>query len=170
MLNPSASPSASISLMKYSLTWPPLHTSIAPSARVLSGSDTTSSGSTSIRVPRPVQSGQAPQGELNENDRGRASHTSSAPAGRLPGPRGQRCPAGSRRRRPWPGSSPWPAARGASPCTRSCLRVESGLAPHASRGNTAISSVVVDISMTYRVIVTDLEQEYLHERVLSQDH
>ena len=36
-------------------------------------SETTSSGSTSILVPRPVQSGQAPQGELNENDRGSSS-------------------------------------------------------------------------------------------------
>src|SRR6202034_2689026 len=46
---------------------------IAPSARVLAGSDTTSSGSTSSLVPSPVQSGQAPQGELNENDRGSSS-------------------------------------------------------------------------------------------------
>ena len=46
---------------------------MAPSASVWSGSETTSSGSTSIRVPRPVQSGQAPHGELNENDRGSSS-------------------------------------------------------------------------------------------------
>ena len=32
-----------------------------------------SSGSTSIRVPRPVQSGQAPHGELKLNDRGSSS-------------------------------------------------------------------------------------------------
>src|SRR6266487_1780613 len=53
--------------------WPPLHGPIAPWASVLSGSGTTSSGSTSSRVPRPVQSGQAPHGELNENDRGSSS-------------------------------------------------------------------------------------------------
>src|SRR5215469_203816 len=52
---------------------PPLHTPIAPSASDRSSSETTSSGSTSILVPRPVQSGQAPQGELNENDRGSSS-------------------------------------------------------------------------------------------------
>src|ERR1700746_1465330 len=32
-----------------------------------------SSGSTSILVPSPVQSGHAPHGELNENDRGSSS-------------------------------------------------------------------------------------------------
>src|SRR5215469_17495822 len=53
--------------------WPPLHTLTAPSASVRDGSDTTSSGSTSILVPSPVQSVQAPHGELNENDRGSSS-------------------------------------------------------------------------------------------------
>ena len=45
---------------------------------VFSGSGTTSSGSTSLRVPMPVHSGQAPNGELNENDRGSSSSKDSA--------------------------------------------------------------------------------------------
>ena len=49
---------------------------IAPSSSVSLGSGTTSSGSTSIRVPRPWHSGQAPNGELNENDRGSSSSMS----------------------------------------------------------------------------------------------
>ena len=65
---------------------PPLHGPIAPSASVLAGSATTSSGSTSIRMPRPVQSGQAPHGELNENDRGSSSSKDSRRRGR-PGAR-----------------------------------------------------------------------------------
>src|SRR6202012_4776869 len=52
---------------------PPDHGASAPSSRDLPGSGTTSSGSTSMRVPRPVQSGHAPHGELNENDRGSSS-------------------------------------------------------------------------------------------------
>src|SRR5579884_2560389 len=52
---------------------PPLHGAIAPSASGFDSSGTTSSGSTSILVPRPVQSGQAPHGELNENERGPSS-------------------------------------------------------------------------------------------------
>src|SRR5215475_14360768 len=52
---------------------PPLQTLTAPSASVRSGLETTSSGSTSILVPSPVQSVQAPHGELNENDRGSSS-------------------------------------------------------------------------------------------------
>src|SRR5260370_11811151 len=52
---------------------PPPHGAIAPSPSVLAGSGTTSPGSTSILVPSPVQSGQAPHGELNENDRGSSS-------------------------------------------------------------------------------------------------
>ncbi len=53
--------------------WPLDQGPIAPSARVIDGSLTMSSGSTSIRVPRPVHSGQAPNGELKENDRGSSS-------------------------------------------------------------------------------------------------
>src|SRR5262252_11054934 len=52
---------------------PPPQGAIAPSASDRDGSGTTSSGSTSILVPSPVQSGQAPHGELNENDRGSSS-------------------------------------------------------------------------------------------------
>ena len=39
----------------------------------LSSSGTISSGSTSMRVPMPVQSGQAPKGELKEKERGSSS-------------------------------------------------------------------------------------------------
>src|ERR1700722_17973709 len=46
---------------------------MAPPASDLDTSGTISSGSTSSLVPRPVQSGQAPHGELNENDRGSSS-------------------------------------------------------------------------------------------------
>ena len=49
---------------------------MAPSPRVAVGSGTTSSGSTSIRVPRPWHSGHAPKGELKENDRGSSSSVS----------------------------------------------------------------------------------------------
>src|ERR1700745_2769929 len=52
---------------------PPLHGVIAPSARDLDSSGTISSGSTSSLVPSPVHSGQAPHGELNENERGSSS-------------------------------------------------------------------------------------------------
>src|SRR5215467_13914064 len=52
---------------------PPPQGAIAPSASDRDGSGTMSSGSTSILVPSPVQSGQAPQGELNENDLGSSS-------------------------------------------------------------------------------------------------
>ncbi len=63
--------------MKYSAVWPIDHGATAPSASVRSGSGTTSSGSTSLRMPRPVHSGQAPYGELNEKDRGSRSSTAS---------------------------------------------------------------------------------------------
>ena len=53
-----------------------LHGWMAPSPSVAPGSGTTSSGSTSIRVPSPWQSGQAPKGLLNENDRGSSSSVS----------------------------------------------------------------------------------------------
>lgn len=46
---------------------------MAPSSRDLSSSGTISSGSTSMRVPMPVQSGQAPNGELKEKERGSSS-------------------------------------------------------------------------------------------------
>ncbi len=39
--------------VKYSAVWPIDHGAIAPSARVSSGSGTTRSGSTSLRMPRP---------------------------------------------------------------------------------------------------------------------
>src|SRR5215469_12164854 len=52
---------------------PPPQGAIAPSASDRDGSGTMSSGSTSILVPSPVQSGHAPHGELNENDRGSSS-------------------------------------------------------------------------------------------------
>src|SRR3954447_435217 len=52
---------------------PPLHGAIAPSASDLDSSGTMSSGSTSSLVPSPVQFGQAPHGELNENERGSSS-------------------------------------------------------------------------------------------------
>ncbi len=55
---------------KYSELWPIDHGAMAPSSRLISGSGTTRSGSTSLRMPRPVHSGQAPYGELNEKDRG----------------------------------------------------------------------------------------------------
>src|SRR3712207_1054563 len=58
------------SRVKYSLLIEVDHGAIAPCARLFSGSGTTRSGSTSLRVPMPVHSGQAPNGELKENDRG----------------------------------------------------------------------------------------------------
>ena len=62
--------------MKKSATCAPDHAVIAPSPSVALGSETTSSASTSIRVPSPWQTGQAPNGELNENDRGSRSSVS----------------------------------------------------------------------------------------------
>lgn len=58
---------------KYSLVWPWDQGWIAPSSRDFSSSGTISSGSTSMRVPMPVQSGQAPKGELKEKERGSSS-------------------------------------------------------------------------------------------------
>ena len=52
---------------------PLAHGRIAPSLSDSDGSGTTSSGSISICEPRPVQRGQAPCGELNENERGSSS-------------------------------------------------------------------------------------------------
>ena len=50
---------------------------IAPSPRVRSSSGTSSSGSTSSSVPRPVHLGQAPNGLLNEKERGSTSSIDS---------------------------------------------------------------------------------------------
>lgn len=52
---------------------PCAHGAMAPWATERSGSGTSSSGSTSSSVPMPVQVGQAPNGLLNENDRGSIS-------------------------------------------------------------------------------------------------
>ena len=67
---PVSSESASSNLLKYSLTVPRDHGAIAPSFRVAAGSGTTSSSSTARVTPNPEQSGQAPNGELNEKERG----------------------------------------------------------------------------------------------------
>ena len=56
---------------------PVAHGAIAPPASDCSGSGTSSSGSTSLRVPMPVQAGQEPNGALNENDRGSSSSMAS---------------------------------------------------------------------------------------------
>ena len=58
--NPTADASPSSSRPKYSADCPPAHGAMAPSARLASGSGTTSSGSTSFFTPIPEQSGQAP--------------------------------------------------------------------------------------------------------------
>src|SRR3712207_8652511 len=76
MEKPSWSASPLSSRWKYSLLIDPAHGAIAPSPSDFSGSGTTSSGSTSLRVPMPVHSGQAPKGELNENDRGSSASRS----------------------------------------------------------------------------------------------
>ena len=55
-----------------------LHGWMAPSPSVAPGSGTTSSASTSMRVPRPWHSAQAPNGQLNENERGSSSSVSIA--------------------------------------------------------------------------------------------
>ena len=78
MPNLRSSPSAVITRWKYSAE--PLvdaQGAIAPSPRVRSSSGTSSSGSTSSSVPRPVHLGQAPNGLLNENDRGSTSSMAS---------------------------------------------------------------------------------------------
>ena len=64
--------------MKKSATCAPDQGPMAPSPSVAPGSEITSSGSTSIRVPRPWQTVQAPNGELNENERGSRSSVSMA--------------------------------------------------------------------------------------------
>ena len=75
--SPYSSASPCSSRVKYSPVVPCAQGWIAPSASERSSSGTTSSGSTSLRVPRPVHSGQAPNGELNENDRGSSSSRAS---------------------------------------------------------------------------------------------
>ena len=77
VLKPSSSPSAPMSREKYSETCADDHGVMAPSSIDLEWSGTTRSGSTSMRVPRPWHSGQAPNGALNENDRGSSSSTAS---------------------------------------------------------------------------------------------
>ena len=52
---------------------PPAHGWMAPCSIVSAGLATTSSGSTSKRVPSPSQCSQAPYGELNEKLRGASS-------------------------------------------------------------------------------------------------
>ncbi len=59
------------------------HGTSAPAARLLARSGTTRSGSISRRVPRPVQDGHAPCGELNENVRGSSSSTVNPSYGQL---------------------------------------------------------------------------------------
>ncbi len=81
MRKPSSPASASISRWKYSLVWPPDHGWMAPSSSDFWSSGTTSSGSTSIRLPRPEQSGQAPNGELKENERGSSSSNDTSSYG-----------------------------------------------------------------------------------------
>ena len=68
-------PAAGAGSTRWSARWPTARW--RPPARVFSGSGTTSSGSTSLRVPSPVQTGQAPNGELNENERGSSSSMAS---------------------------------------------------------------------------------------------
>src|SRR5665213_2338274 len=58
-----------------------LHGRIAPSAKVSFGFGITSSGAISKRVPKPVQSGQAPCGELKEKLRGASSGMLICPSG-----------------------------------------------------------------------------------------
>src|SRR2546423_1813101 len=70
---PRASERATSSRAKYSIDWVPRQGAMAPSARDSVGSGISSSSSTSSLVPRPVQAGHAPNGELNENDRGSSS-------------------------------------------------------------------------------------------------
>lgn len=70
MLNPAAAATASSSRVKYSAPPVFVHGATAPSDSDFSSSGTTSSGSTSVREPRPVHSGQAPHGPSKENSRG----------------------------------------------------------------------------------------------------
>ena len=70
--------SAPMTRWKYSadpLPW--AHGAMAPCVMDRSSSGTSSSGSTSSSVPRPVHLGQAPNGELNEKERGSTSSIAS---------------------------------------------------------------------------------------------
>src|SRR6266480_6660406 len=69
---PCASPTACRTRYQYSRLLD-AQGAMAPSLMDRSGSGTTSSGSTSNRVPRPSHVGQAPYGELNEKLRGASS-------------------------------------------------------------------------------------------------
>src|ERR671935_1755538 len=69
---PWASATASSTRYQYS-SREPAHGAIAPSSIESSGSGTTSSASTSSRVPRPSHVGHAPYGELKEKFRGASS-------------------------------------------------------------------------------------------------
>src|SRR5437870_1908920 len=73
---PYASPTASSTRYQYSSVLD-AHGASAPSLIVRSGSGTTSSGSTSSRVPSPSQVWHAPYGELNEKFRGANSSNES---------------------------------------------------------------------------------------------
>ena len=77
MLKPYASATAFKTREKYSVR-APAQGPMAPCDSERSGFGTTSSGSTSKRVPSPLQAGQAPYGELNEKLRG-ASSSSEIP-------------------------------------------------------------------------------------------
>ena len=108
---------------------------MAPSARVWSGSETTSSGSTSIRVPRPVQSGHAPHGELNENDRGSSSSNDKSSSRHARCSENIRSRCGSSSARSTKSSSTTPPDRDSAVSTESVsLRRASGLT--ASRSTT----------------------------------
>ena len=74
---PSSSATASTRRLKYWLR-PLAHGAMAPSASDRSRLGTTSSGSTSKRVPRPSQVSHAPYGELNEKLRGASSSNDHA--------------------------------------------------------------------------------------------
>src|SRR6266480_6118670 len=73
---PCASPTACRTRYQYSRLLE-AHGAMAPSLMERSGSGTTSSGSTSNRVPRPSHVGHAPYGELNEKLRGASSSNES---------------------------------------------------------------------------------------------
>ena len=73
---PCASPTAWSTRYQYSRLLD-AHGAMAPSLMDRSWSGTTSSGSTSSRVPSPSQVGQAPYGELNEKLRGASSSNES---------------------------------------------------------------------------------------------
>src|SRR5690625_6463273 len=74
MSKPSSSPSPLSRRLKYFETClPPDQGAMAPAPRLRSSSGTTRLSSTCRRVPMPSQVGQAPKGELKENERGSIS-------------------------------------------------------------------------------------------------